>query len=464
MYDRLASSALLELAPPGAELIAAGKSPGDVDLTQDQTNQVLVDKGRTAECVVRLKGGDPFVFGRGGEEAEALAAAGIPFEVVPGHHQCDRRGRLRGHPGHPPGRVDALHRGHRPRGPGQGHAPTSTGPRWPVPGGTLVILMGAGRIGEIARRLIEGGRAPDTPVAAVRNGTRPDQTTVRATLATIADAGVKAPSAIVVGDVAALDLSWFEARPLFGRDHRGHPRTRAGERAARCGSRSSAPRCSSSRPSRSRPSTFTVPDLARYEWLVFTSANGVRAFFHDGLAAAGLDARALAGVRLAAIGPGTAHALAHSRPAGRPDPRAVRRRVAARGVPAPVDAGRARAAGAGRGRRATSSPTGSPSAATRSTCCPCTARVPATPDPDARARVVEGRFDAVTFTSSSTVDNFCAQVDPRPDPFPLVVSIGPVTSATAVERGLRVDAEAEAHTIDGLVATLLSRFGAAGAG
>ena len=217
VYDRLASPALLDLAPAGAELIAAGKSPGDVDLTQEQTNQLLVDKGRTAECVVRLKGGDPFVFGRGGEEAEALAAAGIPFEVVPGITSAIGAAAYAG--------IPVTHRGVST------HFTVVTGHEDPTKdrtdvdwaalaraGGTLVILMGAGRIGEIARRLIEGGRAPDTPVAAVRNGTRPDQTTVRATLATVADAGVQAPSAIVVGDVAgARPRRGSRRRPLFGR-------------------------------------------------------------------------------------------------------------------------------------------------------------------------------------------------------------------------------------------------------
>ncbi len=216
VFDRLASPSLLALAPPGAELITAGKAPGQVDLTQEQINDVLVERGRVAGCVVRLKGGDPFVFGRGGEEAEALAAAGIPFEVVPGITSAIGAAAYAG--------IPVTHRGVSTHFTVvTGHEdPTkaSTDVDWEAlarAGGTLVILMGAGRLGDIARRLIEGGRAPDTPVAAVRNGTRPDQRTVRATLATVADAGVRAPSAIVVGEVAALDLSWFEARPLFGR-------------------------------------------------------------------------------------------------------------------------------------------------------------------------------------------------------------------------------------------------------
>ena len=155
--------------------------------------------------------------------------------------------------------------------------------------------MGAGNVGEIAQRLVAGGRDPTTPVAAVRNGTRPDQQTVRATLATIGDAGVRAPSAIVVGEVAALDLAWFESRPLFGRSV---VVTRAASR------RAAARRARGPRRRRGlelptiaiEPIDFAVPDLSAYEWLVFTSVNGVDAFFDDGLWRAGLDARALGGL------------------------------------------------------------------------------------------------------------------------------------------------------------------------
>src|SRR5262249_22677297 len=176
-------------------------------------------------------------------------------------------------------------------------------------GGTLVILMGAGRIGEIADRLVAGGLAPDTPVAAVRNGTRADQRTVRATLATAAGAGVQPPAAIVVGEVARLDLAWFESRPLFGRSV---VVTRAREQASELRRRLEALGAEVVEvPSIAiEPVPFAVPDLDRYRWLVFTSANGVGAFFDRGLASAGLDARALAGVQVAAIGPGTAAALA----------------------------------------------------------------------------------------------------------------------------------------------------------
>jgi uroporphyrinogen III methyltransferase/synthase len=459
VYDRLAPPALLELAPPGAELIAAGKSPGAVGLTQEQINQLLVEAGRTAACVVRLKGGDPFVFGRGGEEAEALAAAGIPFEIVPGITSAIGAAAYAG--------IPVTHRGVST------HFTVVTGHEDPAKdhtdvdwqalaraGGTLVILMGAGRIGEIALRLIEGGRAPDTPVTAVRNGTRNDQTTVRATLATVGDAGVQAPSAILVGEVAALDLAWFETRPLFGRTV---VVTRAREQVSGLRLRLEElgaevlelPAIEIS------PVEITLPDLASYEWLVFTSPNGVRAFFHDGLAPAGLDARALAGVRLAAIGPGTAHALStRGLHADLIPERFVAESLLEAFPPPSAPGARVLLARAEVARDIL--PDGLTERGYAVDVLPVYRTRPATPDPALVARVAEGRFDAVTFTSSSTVDNFCAQVDPRPDPFPRVVSIGPVTSATAVARGLRVDAEADPHTIDGLVATLLTVLGADG--
>src|SRR4051794_12449628 len=216
VYDRLASPALLQLARADAELIDVGKAPGRAAMSQEQINDVLVARGGAGKNVVRLKGGDPFVFGRGGEEAEACIAAGLPFEVVPGVTSAIAAAAYAG--------IPVTHRGVSTsftvvtghEDPAKGHTDTD----WDAlarAGGTLVILMGAGRIAEIAKALVAGGRADDTPVAAVRWGTRPEQRTIRATLGTIAAAGVESPSAIVVGDVAALNFAWFENAPLFGR-------------------------------------------------------------------------------------------------------------------------------------------------------------------------------------------------------------------------------------------------------
>ena len=216
VYDRLASRALLDLAPVSAERIDVGKAPGRAAMTQDEINAVLVERGRAGLETVRLKGGDPFVFGRGGEEAEACIAAGVPFEVVPGVTSAIAAAAYAG--------IPVTHRGVSTsvtivtghEDPAKGTIDTD----WDAlakHGGTLVILMGAGHIADIATALIKGGRDAATPVAAVRWGTRPEQRTIRTSLAQVADAGIESPSAVVVGDVAALDFAWFEQRPLFGK-------------------------------------------------------------------------------------------------------------------------------------------------------------------------------------------------------------------------------------------------------
>lgn len=457
VYDRLASPALLELVPSDAERVYVGKGPGAVEMDQDGINAVLVDRGSQGKAVVRLKGGDPFVFGRGGEEAEVLAAAGIPFEVVPGITSAIAAAAYAG--------IPVTHRGIST------HFTVVTGHEDPAKGttdvdwaalaaagGTLVILMGVGRLADIADALVAGGRSPETPVAAVRNGTRADQVTVRGTLATIADLDVRAPSAIVVGDVAALDLTWFESRPLFGRTV---VVTRAREQASELRRRLETLGASVLElPSIAiEPVDVVVPDLDRYEWLVFTSVNGVGAFFDRGLAPAGLDTRALGGVRVAAIGPGTARALEAR--GVRPDvlPERFVAESLLEAFPDPSGPGaRVLLARAEQARDVL--PEGLAARGYDVEVLAVYRTVRAEPDASALARVRAGEVDALTFTSSSTVSNLCDLVGELPDPQPLVVSIGPVTSATAVERGLRVDAEAAEHTIDGLVATLLEQLSA----
>jgi uroporphyrinogen III methyltransferase / synthase len=450
VYDRLASPALLQLAPRGAELVDVGKAPGRVAMTQDEINALLVARGRDGKEVVRLKGGDPFVFGRGGEEAQECAAAGIAFEVVPGVTSAIAAPAYAG--------IPVTHRGLST------HVTIVTGHEDPAKGsedtdwealarsgGTLVILMGAERVSEIAKALIAGGRDDATPVAAVRWGTRPSQRTIRATLATVADAGIEAPSAIVVGAVAALDLGWFEHAPLFGRRI---VVTRAREQASELRARLESLGAEVIElPSIAlAPIEFQLPDPRDYAWVVFTSANGVDAFFDRGLTARGLDARALGTARVAAIGPGTARAL--ERHGIRPD--VVPDRFVAEALLNAVPAGTGRVLIARAEAARDLLPEGLTEKGYDVEVLPVYRAVPVTPDPEDVARVRAGDIDALTFTSSSTVTNFCDAVEALPDPQPLVVSIGPVTSATAIERGLRVDVEADPHTIDGLVEALLS--------
>jgi uroporphyrinogen III methyltransferase/synthase len=453
VYDRLVHPSLVDLAPSGAERVYVGKAPGEAEIDQAAINDLLVERGRDTGTVVRLKGGDPFVFGRGGEEAEALAAAGVRFEVVPGITSAVAAPAYAGVPVTHRGRSThfTVVTGHEDPAKGAGHVDWEALAR---AGGTLVILMGAGRVAEIAERLVAGGRPADTPVAAVRHGTRPDQQTVRATLATVADARVEAPAAIVVGEVAALDLAWFERRPLFGRRV---VVTRAREQASGLRHRLEAlgadvvefPAIEI------EPIDFSVPDLDRYDWLVFTSANGVVAFFDRGLVPGGLDTRALAMLRVAAIGPGTAAALAARGVRADLVPARFVAEALVEAFPPPSrDGARVLLARAEQARDAL--PAGLRERGYEVDVLPVYRTVAAASDPDALDRVRRGGLDAITFTSSSTVTNFCNLFGDLPDPQPLVASIGPVTSKTALERGLRVDVEAEDHTIDGLVSALLT--------
>jgi len=215
VYDRLSVASLLDLAPPHAERISVGKTPRGPSTSQDDINALLVEKGKAGLEVVRLKGGDPFVFARGGEEAQALADAGVPFEVVPGVTSAVAVPAYAG--------VPVTHRGLSTSftvvtGHEDPWAATETD--WEAVarvGGTIVVLMGVATRGAIAKRLVAGGLDPATPATAVRWGTRPDQATVRTTLADLGAVDIEAPATIVIGAVAGLDLRWFEDRPLLGR-------------------------------------------------------------------------------------------------------------------------------------------------------------------------------------------------------------------------------------------------------
>lgn len=211
LYDRLAAAALLELAPAGAERINVGKTPGHTSTPQDEINRLLVERGRVAQTVVRLKGGDPYLFGRGGEEAQALLDAGIAFEVVPGVPALSAVLAYAG--------VPVTHRGLSKAV----TVVTGQSDPWSAPdtdwdavarlGGTVVLYMAVANRGEIADRLMAGGLAATTPVVAVTAGTRPEQVTVRTTLGELGAADISPPATIAIGAVADLDLAWFRPSP-----------------------------------------------------------------------------------------------------------------------------------------------------------------------------------------------------------------------------------------------------------
>jgi uroporphyrinogen III methyltransferase / synthase len=459
LYDRLIPTGALDGARPDAELRYVGKSPGAESVSQDEINALLVEHGRTGATVVRLKGGDPFVFGRGGEEAEALTAAGIEFEVVPGVTAGIAAPAYAGIPVTHRDEASAVAfvTGH------EDPAKPESAIDWPALAafpGTLVLYMGVRRLPEIAARLIEAGRSADEPAAVVERGTLPGQRTVTAPLAEIATAAadVRPPAVTLVGPVARLreGLAWIERRPLHGR-RVVVTRARAqasGLAATLRGLGADVLEAPAIRidPRPVEGEIARVADtIADYDVICLTSPNGVALLF-EALAARGRDARALAGAMVAAIGPGTA------------------RELAARGIRADVVPERSVAESLLAelektdlaGKRALI-----PRAAEARDVLPdglreAGAEVDVVPLYDtvgeelaASAVDAIARAEYVTFTSSSTVTRFLDAVGDGMPNGARVVSIGPITSATARERGLEVHVEAQRHDVDGLVEALV---------
>lgn len=456
VHDRLSARELLDLAPASAERIDVGKAPKAHRMSQDDITALLVELGQQGRTVVRLKGGDPFVFARGSEEAAALAEAGVPYEVVPGITSALAVPASAGIP--VTQRFSSTSftvvTGHEDPASGEGTVDWDAVART---GGTLVILMGVGRWDRIAERLLAAGLPADTPAAAVRWGTRPEQTTVRATLATLGQRELAAPSVIVVGAVAGEQLTWFEDRPLFGRTVVvTRARAQASGLAARLrelgASVIEAPAIEIGDPDDGGAALRSAVDrLASFDWVVFTSPNGVhRTFVHLP------DARALGGVRVAAIGPGTADALAGYRIVADLLPERFVAESLLDAFPGPPADGSGRVLLARAAVARDVLPEGLAARGWEVEIAEAYRTRPATLDEATLDAVAAA--DAVTFTSSSTVHHFCDAVGADRVP-PTVVSIGPITSATARERGLAVAHEAEPHTIDGLVQAVLGALG-----
>src|SRR5918911_5721229 len=320
VYDRLAPEALLAYARPEAERIYVGKKPGNPTMSQEEINALLVELGRAGKTVVRLKGGDPYIFGRGGGEALALVEAGLPFEVVPGVTSGVAAPAYAG--------IPVTHRnistsvafvtGHED--PTKGHSEVDW-KKLANGADTLVLYMGVGRLEEISRGLIAAGKGQETPVACVRWGTVSEQQTVTGTLEDIADrvaeAGLKPPAIIVVGDVVALrerGLDWYERRPLFGRRVVvTRARAQSGELSAALEDLGAEvhefPTIQIAPPEDFGPLDDAIRELDSFDLLIFTSVNGVEAFV-ERLRHHGLDLRAVPrSAKVAAIGPATAERL-----------------------------------------------------------------------------------------------------------------------------------------------------------
>lgn len=461
VHDRLIPPGSLDGAREGAVLIYAGKEGGGPSTPQAEIEDLLAEHARAGRTVVRLKGGDPFVFGRGGEEAAALRARGIPFEVVPGVTAGVAAPAYAGIPVTHRDRASAvaLVTGHEDPSKPETVLDWDALARFP---GTLVLYMGVRRLADISAALIGAGRPPGEPAAVVERGTLPGQRTVVGTLETIARdaaaAGVRPPSITLVGQVAALreELgAWFEARPLAGRRVAvTRARAQASGLAARL--RALGAEVVEAPAIRIVALDPGAPlDPSPYDLVCLTSPNGVGPLF-DRLAAAGLDARSLHGSRVAAIGPGTARALGERGVVAD----VVPERFVAEGLVealAAVPVEHALVARAREARDVLPDALRERGARVDVVALYETVAEPLSPEEVERA----AGADWVTFTSSSTVHNLLGALGGaerlRPGGGgPRLVSIGPVTSAALREHGLEPDAEAARHDVDGLVDALLA--------
>lgn len=471
VYDRLADSRLLGYAKPDVELVYVGKASSNHAMRQEDINQLLVDKALEGKCVVRLKGGDPFVFGRGGEEALHLLANGVPFEIVPGITSAIAVPAYAG--------IPVTHRGIATSfAVITGHEdPTKSEStiHWDkLAGGvdTLVFLMGVENLPYITTKLIEYGRKPETPAAVIRWGTRPDQETLLTTLGEaagdVAAKGITPPAIFLVGEVAALreELAWFDKKPLHGkrilvtrsREQASILSSELEELGAQC---IEAPAITIKPLEDFRRIDQAISELASYTWLIFTSANGIAQFF-ERLKVLGYDARKLGNSKVAAIGSATAEAL-------------ETRGVLADIIPAEFRAEGIVEALAGQiqpGMRVLI-----PRAAVARDVLPeklteygaavdvVAVYTTETADSDGQAladMLANGAIDLVTFTSSSTVTNLLKLLG---DGGPALLGkataacIGPITAETCIEQGIHPAVIAEEFTIKGLVKAIVDLYG-----
>jgi uroporphyrinogen III methyltransferase / synthase len=457
LYDNLASERLLDHAPASAQRIYVGKKRAEHVMPQEEISRLMVDLALGGTTVVRLKGGDPFIFARGGEEIEALAEAGVPFEIVPGVTTPLGLAAYTG--------VPLTHREHTSAVTFvTGHNVESID--WGKVGAaeTVVLFMGLVNFAEIATAMIASGRPPSTPAMAVRWATRPDQQTVVGTLADLASritqGGLRPPATIVIGEVVALRerFNWFERLPLFGQRI---VVTRAAGQAAELAAPLEElgaeavllPTIEIRPPADPAPLDRAIAELATYDWLIFTSVNGVRGFM-ESLDRSASDLRSLR-ARICTIGPATRAAVEalHLN---------VDRMPAEYVAESLVEAF---AADDLTGKRILL-----PRAAVARDVVPVELanrgatvdvveayRTVVPHDVAQRVReVLSHRPNWIAFTSSSTVKNLLAAVDREALRGIRIASIGPVTSATLRQHGLKVDVEASPHTIPGLVEAILS--------
>ncbi len=473
VYDYLANEIFLNYAKKDTELIYVGKKAGSHTKTQEEINSIICEKALAGKTVTRLKGGDPFIFGRGGEEAQELLKAGVKFEIVPGITSAISVPAYAG--------IPLTHRDHT------ASVAFVTGHENPekeesniawdkiaTATGTIVFLMGIGNLKNICKKLIDNGRSPKTPVAIIRKGTHPDQKTVKGTLETIYDEAqkeqIKPPGIIIVGEVVGLreELNWFEKKPLFGkkivvtraREQASGFLAKLRELGADC---IEFPTIEITAPDSYAPLDKAIENLKTYNWLLFTSVNGVKYFFKR-LNEKGKDVRALGDIKVGAIGPKTAEAVSCMGiipdmvpPEYRAEavveefkkyntaelkillPRASKAReilpenlIKMGAVIDVVDAYK-------------------------------------TIMPEDRAESVSkmleaGEISMVTFTSSSTVTNFIGMFGSSAEQVKTwlknvdIASIGPITSGTAEKLGLKITVEPKDYTIEALTDSIIKHY------
>ncbi len=470
IYDYLASPELLALAGKHAEIIYVGKKGGDHTMAQEDINMLIVEKAKKGLTVARLKGGDPFIFGRGGEEAQVLEKHKISFEIVPGVTSAIAAPAYAG--------IPLTHRdytstlafvtGH------ENPAKPQSKIDWAFLAkgmGTIVFLMGVKNLAHIAKNLAKHGMAPSTPVALVRWGTTPSQVTITGTLenivARVKKAGLKAPAIIVVGKVVNLRnrLKWFENRPLFGKRI---VVTRAREQASGLVARLSGlgafclecPTIKIVPPDDFTPLDNAIKELSSYEWIIFTSVNGVK-FFFERLFEKGLDARALCHIKTAAIGPVTSEKLFEY--GFRTD--IIPKSFHAESVVEAFESENIKNKKILLPRARQARPV-LPVQLKKMGAWVDEIAVYKTVRDDTNAPLLmeyleKGKIDMVTFTSSSTVKNFVSLFSGADSMKKLmsgvkIASIGPITTATAKDLGLDVHITADEYTIKGLCGKILA--------
>ncbi|MDH4226753.1 MAG: uroporphyrinogen-III C-methyltransferase [Deltaproteobacteria bacterium] len=472
IYDFLANARLLTHAKKAKEFLYVGKKGASKNISQEKINSLIVSRAKSGQTVVRLKGGDPFIFGRGAEEALSLVKNNIPFSIIPGVTSAIAAPAYAG--------IPLTHRGYSSSVTfltgHEGEGKTESSIRWDLLAkndSTLVILMGWKNMAAIARRLIENGRPASTPAAAIRWGTLATQKTVTATLGTIAGIakkqGLMPPLIIVVGDIVGLGkkLNWFEELPLFGRRVLV---TRAAEQASDFSNTLEGygaipvpfPAIKTVAPKNTRPLDTAIRRLSSYNWAIFTSVNGVKYFF-ERLYALGLDLRELKGVKICSIGPATAEAIKERGIKIDLVPKEFKAEGVLKALGKKSISGKRFVLPRAEVAREVLPDEIRRLGGTIDVVTVYTTVKPKKETAELKKTLLKAPVDVVTFTSSSTVTNFCSLFKTKAElkralGKAKIACIGPITAKTAKDNGLKTDIMPKDYTTAGLASAMAAYF------